>query len=853
MLHQPVISRIQNILEVKDKNSVGNKAYNLKELIRKGFRVPQGCVIPKELYEDVLKANDLYDFHLKCIHSLKENVLNETENLYAEFSLQLESINFNTYLDNLMIYLQEHFKSKKVIIRSSAIGEDSCDASFAGQLDSFQSNVNREQLKENIIKCWMSYYGKRSISYQYHKKKYLCGMSVIIQELVDAKYSGVLFTESDIKFQMIAEYCCGFGDKLVSGQINPKQIYLSQDSQKKNKEQKFEFTETLQQVGVKIRNEFSKAQDVEWVISNENKLYIVQTRPITNGLKHKADREIWSNANMNENYPDPVMPFLGSIAIDGYTQYFKNLGKAFGLSNKTLSELEKPLKNIVGLQTGRLYYNLSNVYKCLLNVPFGKKIVSYWKGFIGVSQEAKLKERKRSTFELLRIFVTTLNSLIFLPLRIRRFENRVHHYEMKYAKVEKEKNSQWLNDFLDIRFNQWQDASLADASSMFSYGLLTVFLNKTLGKVKSQEAFNEFMKGIDNVISCQIPQEIWNLADKVRSKVSLKEIFAGDDMKKILNDIKLNEPEFYIEIEGYLNEWGFRNTGELMMSVPNFQDEPERLISIIKAYLKSDNPSPSSISKELKKKRKEYLNNTFRYLNQKPYSLINKILLQILIKWCHTSIRYRERVRYMQAMLYNRCRKELQANGENWSKKKCLKSSNDIFYLTYQEIRNLDMEKNVDKMNNLIEERKEKINLFNQINPPEYIECEENELYENMFDKKSQYDDINGKSSNVKILKGQPASTGSIQANASILKSIQEYNNHEIDILVTPQTDPGWAPIFPLIKGMVIERGGALSHGAIIAREYGIPAVVGVEKATEKISDGQLISIDGSLGEIKLS
>jgi len=224
------------------------------------------------------------------------------------------------------------------MVRSSAVGEDSIDASFAGQLDSFQTNGSIDEVMSAIRKCWSSYWSARSLSYQQAKGKILKGMGVIIQELVDPLYAGVVFTKSpNNKDELLIEYCEGHGESLVAGKITPGEITFNKQSKSmylkplpKDAEsvhtappvsEKSPFINELVKYSFKLETLFQCPLDIEWAINRANNLFLLQARPITTH-NHQQNKIFWSNVNVNENYPEPISPFLYSVAFLHYNSYY---------------------------------------------------------------------------------------------------------------------------------------------------------------------------------------------------------------------------------------------------------------------------------------------------------------------------------------------------------------------------------------------------------------------------------------------------------------------------------------------------------------------------------------------------
>lgn len=892
------------LTEIINKNISGEKAYNLHLVNKLGMQTPESLCLNAESFFRFVEFNN-WEENLNAV----ENVLaisDSKKKLWLIRKIQADALKGTipcNIWDEIKENVTEMFGNRKLIVRSSALGEDSDASSFAGQLDSIITDGSLSSLREGLLKCWASYWSERCIYYQLAKNIKLKGMGIIIQELIRSDISGVLFTgfnngNGDYSNKMVAEYCSGFGDKLVSGKINPGRFEISKKdfsydmisypeaspSPQPYPPPSESVIKELGRMALALENKYRAHQDIEWTVDTEGRLYILQTRPVTTALVNQSQNHekltVWSNVNVNENYPAPITPFLFSIAKKGYYYYFRNLGKSFGISEKIVQSMDQPLSEIIGTHGARMYYNLTNIYACLNVLPLSSKIIKYWNNFIGVynAQERQVKENSHFEYRqflshiifIIRMLVVTSWTFLFLPLRIRRFVADVDSFvsNSKNGKINAniDDYANEFNGFLDIRFNKWRNASLADAASMFSYGLLKSCAKRWLeDEMKHDDIFlhNSLLQGITGLESNIPSQKIWELSERVRNDHKLCNLFTRNSTEELITIITENEAFRYFnkEMNFFLDNWGFRCSGELMLSEPNYQDNPEKLIDILKSYLHIHSVSPFEKIKIQENKRIETMKEVKLILKKHHFGFMKIFMIQILIRLAHGSIRYREKVRSRQALLYNQCRKTLASIGSTLTEHDYIEQADDIFYLEYPEILKAIADFT---MNNIalsadlkiiIGQRRQDFATQSTYSPPETVVLRPGEVYQ------ESNDDPIGKSLNKedmllfqqRFLKGISASSGRVSGKAIILKNVRDIGQiSDNKILITKQTDPGWAAIFPLILGIVMERGGMLSHGAIIAREYGIPAVVGIKNATSLIKQDQQILVDGDHGTIEI-
>jgi phosphohistidine swiveling domain-containing protein len=316
---------------------------------------------------------------------------------------------------------------------------------------------------------------------------------------------------------------------------------------------------------------------------------------------------------------------------------------------------------------------------------------------------------------------------------------------------------------------------------------------------------------------------------------------------------------FLQELENYLEKWGFRCSRELMLTVKNFQEDPRGVLSLLKNYVELDGESPVAA---LQRQEEERLTETRRVLCCLRKRKFKKYLpwphegtvLKLVLRWTQAAISLRERARLKQSLLYSRCRRVMLRLGDKLTLKGLLHRPEDVFFLTHHEVSALisGIDMFPYSVGALIDFRKREHTKLCAMRPPDTFVLKEGTYLPLNTNVKGQEQD--GQQGNLeRVMAGTGACGGSVTARATVLSDVMESGLLRAgDILVTRQTDPGWAPVFFLVSGLVMERGGMLSHGAIIAREYGIPTVVGVQEATRKIRSGQTLSVDGDTGCVRI-
>jgi pyruvate,water dikinase len=402
--------------------------------------------------------------------------------------------------------------------------------------------------------------------------------------------------------------------------------------------------------------------------------------------------------------------------------------------------------------------------------------------------------------------------------------------------------------------HSWYRASLADFFAMVYHGVLGLIC-KRLFDDEAQSVHNKLISAIPDLISSKPVTETWKIAELIKQNPHTLELLKNETTTDFLKEIAANEKHSATNnsIKDYLQNWGFRCSGELMFTEKNYCEEPEKFIELLQNYIVQNHDNPEEIICAKNEERKVLLRSLKRKILKKkaivfPLALAEISLLHAVIKLCFKAISARERVRLKQALLYYRFKTIVLKIGEIFKAKNLIAEADDIFFLKYGEIaENLTASDMISQqLAQIIQVRKEQfLKNSEQIFPDDFLSYlgEYPQPNEVAFKK-------NSSNSDEKIT-GLSACGGFIKGKVRVLESVMELHKIERgDILVTRQTDPGWASIFPLISGLIVERGGMLSHGAIVAREFGIPAVVGVHNATMIFKDGDEIELFADRGAI---
>jgi pyruvate,water dikinase len=538
--------------------------------------------------------------------------------------------------------------------------------------------------------------------------------------------------------------------------------------------------------------------------------------------------------------------------------------------------MELPLRNLVGVHGTRLYYHLTNLHAVLRMAPLGEFLADSFNQFVGtghtppdggrLSWTGFSPDRIGQWLEVSRIAAASLWQFAFVARRVDQFERTVDDFAAATTPVvlAGEPQSGLLNHlrrFMAIRCHEWLGASLADAAAMLSYGLLKRLLDAELSGQEGAAAHNSLLRGLCDVVSSAPATHLWELSRQVRANPNLRELFAHEPDDEVLRqlDSRAEFASFRDGVQQYLADWGFRCSGELMLTAASLQERPEGVIEILRAYAGVEGESPGQRLDRQQAEREDQTRRVRAVLRRRPVARFlpwptKAFAFTRLLRWTQQAIVLRERARLKQALLYSRCRRIVLAIGDRLAAAGTLRRPDEAFFLTAAELEALLCGHSMFPAHTaaLVELRRQAHAEHSRHQPHDTFTLPAGAYWQPdaaAADRSQAWP-----ASSERVLRGSGVCGGVATGPAGVLQSASQLDKLSAgSILVTRQTDPGWAPVFPLIQGLVMERGGMLSHGAILAREYGLPTVVGVPDATERIKPGCIVTVDGDRGLVELT
>lgn len=819
---------------------VGGKGANLGELSRiEGIRVPDGFCITTNAYNAIVggdrQINSLID-SLTTLRSDDRKRINETS---ARIRKAIEELQItNEIAGDIASQLKSIGEKDAYAVRSSATAEDLPTASFAGQQDTYLNISGYASILDHISKCWASLYTDRAVVYRMQNgfDHRWVQLSVVIQKMILPEVSGIMFTADPLTSNRnVVSIDAGFGlgEALVSGHVNPD-IYKVRNGviveKKISKQQRATQALTDQQIlrlentGRKIEKQFGTPQDIEWCLAG-GEFYIVQSRPITTlyPVPEATDKEnhVYLSVGHQQMMTDAIKP-LGI----SFRQMLSPATTAGGrLFVDVTGMLASPNRQTVVNTLGKWDPLIKDILVTVLERDFIKLLPVDEKGpaLSPVFKEQKIENDPAVANDLIKI-------------------NEASVQELK-ENIRK-KSGMALLDFIREDVQQLKKLLFdpRNVSAIMTGINATTWLNEKMYEWLGEKNVADVLaQSAPNNITSEMGLALLDVADVIRPHAEVIEYLKHTEDDNFLDELLKFEggKETRDAINSYLDKYGMRCVGEIDLTKTRWSEKPIVLVPMILSNIRNFEAGESRRKfekglRESSKKEQEIIQRLVQLPDGEQKAVETKRIADLLRAFAG----YREYPKYGMVVRYFIYKQALLKEAQQLVSAGIIHEKEDIYYLSFDELQEVVRTNTVDYR--LIDKRKEDYKLFEKLTPPRVI-TSEGETVNGTYKR----DGLPAGS-----ILGLAVSTGTVEGRARVILNMEDANLEEGDILVTSFTDPSWTPLFVSIKGLVTEVGGLMTHGAVIAREYGLPAVVGVDNATRIIKDGDHIRVNGTEGYV---
>jgi phosphoenolpyruvate synthase/pyruvate phosphate dikinase len=852
---------------------VGGKGANLGELSRiHGIRIPDGFCISTEAFKRTLRETPSINELLDKFQLLKVEDRDKISELSGEVRRVIETIAIPEDIDEeISRFLSRLDEKTAYAVRSSATGEDLPTASFAGQHDTYLNIIGKEAILKHISKCWASLFTERAVIYRLqngfdHRKVHL---SVVVQKMVFPQVSGILFTADPVTSNrkvLSIDASFGLGEALVSGLVNAdiykvrngkiidkkistkkRAIYPLKDGGTKELETPPEWQNRqaltdeqilqLERIGRKIEEHFDQPQDIEWCLADDT-FYIVQSRPITTLFPipeaNEGENHVYVSVGHQQMMTDPMKPLgLSFFLLTTNAPMRKAGGRLFVDVTHMLAspDSREILLNTMGQHDPLMKDALMTIIErgdFIKSLPTDKQEQNPGKSNKGISSSGShpqiendptivsdLIKRSQTSIEELKQNIQTKSGSALFDFILEDIQ------ELKKILFDPQSSGVFM--------------AAIDASSWINEKMKEWLGEKNVADTLSQS--------VSNNITSEMGLELLDVADVIRP---YPEVI--DYLQHVKDDNFLDElvkfkggQETHDAILSYLNKYGMRCSGEIDITKPRFSEKPTTLVPMILSNIKNFEPNASQ--RKFEQRRQEALKKEqelFDRLKQLPDGEEKAKEAKRNVDLIRNFSGFREYPKYGMINRYFLYKQALLKEAGQLVQTGIIHEKEDIYYLTFEELREVVRTNKLDYQ--IISKRKDEYQLYEKLTPPRVITAD-GEIIAGEYKRKNLP---------AQAIIGLPVSSGVIEGRARVILSMEGADLEDGDILVTSFTDPSWTPLFVSIKGLVTEVGGLMTHGAVIAREYGLPAVVGVENATKLIKDGQRIRVHGTEGYVEI-
>jgi phosphoenolpyruvate synthase/pyruvate phosphate dikinase len=850
---------------------VGGKGLNLGELSKiEGIQVPEGFCVTTVGYQKAIEQNETYDALLDQLSML--NV--EDRDQIGEVSRKIRKIIMEIEIPSDVVCAVTHYLSKfgdehAYAVRSSATAEDLPHASFAGQQDTFLNIIGKEAILQHIKKCWASLFTDRAVIYRIqnrfdHRQVFI---SVIVQRMVFPQASGILFTADPITSNrklLSIDASFGLGEALVSGLVSADCYKVQEDNivdkmiaakklavyarkeggtetqqidpdQQKTQTLTDEQILQLARIGRQIEEYFGCPQDIEWCLVDD-RFYIVQSRPITTlfPIPEVNDQEshVYLSVGHQQMMTDPMKPLGlafhllitpapmrkagGRLFVDitkmlaspdSRNMLLANMGQHDPLMKDALmtiiehGDFIKTLPNDKQDQSSpkKPVWAADSQAQIEIDPAIVDDLIKRSQASIGELKQNIQTKSGSDLFDFILEDIQELKKILFDPQSSRVFMSAINA-------------SSWINE----KMKEW------------------------LGEKNAADTLSQ---SVPNNITSEMGLALMGVADVIRP---YPEVI--DYLQNVKDDNFLDElvkfdggRDAHDAINKYLNKYGMRCSGEIDITKTRWTEKPITLVPLILSNIR--NFEPNAAIRKFEQGRQEALKKEqelLERLKQLPDGEQKAKETKRMIDLIRNFIGYREYPKYGMINRTFVYKQAILKEAEKLVQTGVIHEIEDIYYLTFDELHDVVRTNKLDYQ--IISHRKDEYKLYEKLTPPRVI-TSDGEIVSGEYKRENLP---------AEAIPGLPVSSGVVEGRARVIFNLEEAVLEEGDILVTTFTDPGWTPLFVSIKGLVTEVGGLMTHGAVIAREYGLPAVVGVENATKLIKDGQRIKVNGTAGYIEI-
>ncbi|MEU0504085.1 phosphoenolpyruvate synthase [Nocardia sp. NPDC005998] len=880
----------------------GGKARGLYTLHNGGFRVPDWAVLGTDVFDRFLIETDTdVDLAALVVKVTSSDDLATALAAGAELRAAIVAAPLPPTVLELIGDAYDRLGVSAIAVRSSALVEDGLGHSYAGQFDSFLNVNGVDAVAGRVRDCWASAFSDRSIRYAFaHGQPRAAAIAVVLQRLIAARASGVMFTANPITGatdELVVSAVYGLGEGLVSGAVDADSVVVDKSTGTvlettvgdKDRtyapvgEQGYAVLEVEQQQrertvladaelaelvewGRKLEADIGAPQDIEWAIDVDG-LWLLQSRPITTAVGEGAARgavlrgagevvaddeqRIWDNSNIIESFSGITSPLTYTTAADIYGRVYHGYAKSLRVPAEQLRQTDRWTPVLLGYFHGRVYYNLLHWYRMVgiaPGYPLNRKVLEAALGVDEPLPDEIAKTLRPYTFRtpLARLRSRGVTTVIYVR-RVFGIDDMVERFMAEFYRVYDE------YDALDYSTLTGEQAYAAyrkvDRDLVERWGSLLVLdailltctgLMYLLTKLLLPKAPEWFLYAVvgpgADVESAEPARAMTELAQFVRTDPELVSLINSTPPEQIYDALG-DHAELRGRVEAYIDRYGYRSLDELKLETPDLREDPASLFIMLRSAIgRVGEAAQHSRGAEAD----EYLDANLRGFRRRIYERLRGKV--------NRSAAHRERLRFCRTRAFGMVKRMIRVMGRDLVARGVIDEFGDVFSLTVQELRGCYEGADTAGLRELVAARKAQRARDAELVAPARFVTTGATFGRAELARQGWVPVADTPAATVgTVLPGTPSASGLVEGNAVV---VDEPRDVAGGILVAYRTDPGWVAALPSASALVIERGSPLTHVAIVARELGVPTVVQVKDLTKKIRPGMRIRVDGTNGTV---
>nr|WP_236557670.1 PEP/pyruvate-binding domain-containing protein [Arthrobacter sp. 9AX] len=883
---------------------VGGKAANLGELITAGLPVPDGFCLTTEAYKEATATHQGGILRrLGDLQKALQGSADQAAELAGAAGAAREAIRSMPVPPGIAAAVEQACSALghniPVAVRSSATAEDLPFASFAGQQDTYLNIIGTDAVVDAVRSCWASLWTDRAVAYRAALgiAPHEVALAVVIQRMVDAEAAGVMFTANPLtgrRREVVIDAAAGLGEAVVSGVVNPDHFVVDTAARRVLERKLGDKsvavrtkpgggTETrsmeggadassltdaqvleLADLGMQAERHFGAPQDTEWAIDAGGALWLTQSRPITTLYPVPESRSaagtgtrVYLCFSLAQGLTRPLTPMgLASLRLVA-----SSVAKAAGFAVADARLGPSPYAEAAQ----RIYFDLTTPVRSTVGRRILPRVFDVMEARSAtvlrqVFSDPRFSVTRKTPFGLLRHVMPAAakarvpEALIRGLLRPKAALRRLDRFTRQFADGLEPEAAAGPLERLDHAEQLLGTRLFAIVPAILPLPVLGFAMlwvaGKLLGGPDGRDDLQKVLRGLPQNVTTEMDLELWRLAAAMKEDREARQALEAREPAELAADFRAGTlpPVLHTGLARFLERYGHRAVAEIDVGMPRWSDDPTHILGVLANYLRLADAATAPDTQFSRAEEEAEAAVDRLVAGARRHGRVRALLVGAALRRSRLFAGLREMPKYQLVLGLAEARKQLALVGAALAADGRLETPDDVFFLDFEEVRQALGDPKT-----------------NGANPPRNVRglvVERRAAYAGEVGRRhiprvllsdgTEPEVLHSRGAGMAdgALAGSPASAGMVTAPARVILDPVGAHLEPGEILVAPSTDPGWTPLFLTAGGLVMEMGGPNSHGAVVAREYGIPAVVGVPEATIRLATGQIITVDGGAGTV---